>query len=115
MYYVYGDQVLKYRDVQDFTTETGTFAVSDIEVITIGGNDYILTSGRYDDNASLVAITGVNPQITFPTNVTGDAADYANFTRTLVDTIGDRTYVLASKRGDDQLYTYLVQDDGQFI
>ena len=27
MYYVYGDQVLRYRDVQDYSEETGTFAV----------------------------------------------------------------------------------------
>ena len=115
MYYVYGDQVLKYRDVQDYSEETGTFAVSDIEVITIDGKDYILTSGRYDDNTSLVSIVGVNPQITLPQDITGDANDYANFTRTLVVTMGDKTYVLASKRGDNHLYTYLVQDDGQFI
>ncbi len=115
MYYVYGNQILAYRDVQDLTDETGTFAVSDIEVITIDGQDYILTSGRYDDSAALVAIVGGNPQITYPTNVTGDADDYANFTRTLVVTMGGMTFVLASKRGDNHLYTYVVQDDGQFI
>jgi Ca2+-binding RTX toxin-like protein len=115
MYYVYGDSVLRYRDVQDYTDETGTFAVSDIEVITIDGKDFILTSGRYDDNASLVAIVGGNPQIAYPTDVVGNASDYSNFTRTLVVTMGDKTYVLVSKRNDNQLYTYLVQDDGQFI
>lgn len=115
MYYVYGDAVMKYRDTEDFDRSQGTISVSEIEVVEIGGDYYVLTTGRYDDVAELVPITGSIPRIIPGVSVTGDAADYANLGKTHVVTIGAYTYVLASKRGDNHLYSYQIQDDGQFI
>ncbi len=114
LYYVYADQPLKYRDVQDLTVDSGTFAITDMDVLTIAGEDFILTSGAYDDNAGLVAIVGGVPQITYPEDVTGDAADYANFAMTRVVDINDQTYVLVSKRGNPSLYVFSVTEGGQF-
>jgi Ca2+-binding RTX toxin-like protein len=114
MYYVYSDEVIKYRDTEDFDVATGALSVSEIEIVEITGNYFVLTSGRYDDAAELAPIGGSIPRITSPSDVTGDASDYANLNKTHVVTVGDYSYVLGSKRGDDHLYSYRIEEDGQF-
>ena len=116
IYDLYTDQVMELKDVGFADEENGgTFNVSDIDLIAIDGFDYLLTSGPYDDNAGLYPLRGVDPEIERPTAIVGDAADYANFTRTLVVIIAGKTFVLVSKRGDNHLYSYLVTDEGDFL
>lgn len=115
IYRAHDDQVMTYEDLESAKETTGSFTLSDVEVLRINGQDVVLTSGRYDDNAALISLSQFGIRFQSHENVTGDAEDYANFTRTLAVVMGDKTFVFAAKRNDGHLHRYLVQDDRQFI
>ncbi|GLQ34487.1 hypothetical protein GCM10007939_07700 [Amylibacter marinus] len=115
LYYIYANGGTTLRHNLKLGEDTGTVALNDLEPLSIAGVSYFITSGRYDDSAGLIKISGRNStSLNSPTSVTGDASDYAYFETTHTVYIEDQVYVLATKRNDAALLSFHVGEDLEF-
>ncbi len=111
--YIYDDRGASQRGITQATDTMGTNSLSSFELVMLNETPYLLTSGRYDDNASLISINSDgNYGASFDISGTGD--DYSRFLMTETVYVGDRVYTFGVQHGASGVQSYRIMDDLSF-
>jgi len=97
------------EDYLNYTATSGTHTVGALNFFTISGQSYILPSGRYDDHGTLISVTGGS--LATPSEVSGNASDYAYFTQSLTVNFNENDFVIAAHRNEPGLTIYDLEVD----
>ena len=97
------------EDHIDYSATSGTDTVGALNFFTISGQNYVLPSGRYDDHGTLISVNGNS--LGTPSEISGDALDYANFTHSLTVNFSANDFIVAAHRNEAGLTIYDIEND----
>lgn len=110
-YEILADGTLVASDDVLWSTTSGTGAVSDISVFTIGMSTFILASGEADDNQAVYEVDA-NGAFTLAQSYTDAAGTYAQWELTTVIEAGGSSYLYGAVWGKGGYFKFDLQDGG---
>lgn len=102
--------VITYLDQIGYSSNRGTAGVSDIDIITLGGQGIIVPSGRHDDRLAFHKLDA-NGELNGIKVLGGDSTQIGNLEHSIQLEIEGKVFMVSSQWGQDGFRSYRLRDD----